>query len=140
VRKFLLQFELPKTIISHIENIIRNVSFSSEEDVHFHSRELEIIKDADRLDAMGAIGIARAFHYGGYKGRPIYNPAIQPDPNMSKEEYKQKEGPTINHFYEKLLLLKDQMNTAKGKEIAEERHHYMEEFLRQFYEEWGLHE
>ena len=94
------------------------------------------MQDADRLDALGAIGIARTFNYGGFKNRPIYNPSISPKLNMTKEEYKNSDSPTLNHFYEKLLLLKDKMNTETGKKIAQERHRFMETFLSQFYAEW----
>jgi uncharacterized protein len=104
--------------------------------VEFHSKELEIVQDADRLDAIGAIGIARAFTYGGFKNRELYNPEIPPALNMSKEEYKNSAAPTINHFYEKLLLLKDKMNTESGRRIAAERHLFMEQYLEQFYKEW----
>ena len=88
------------------------------------------------MDAIGAIGIARTFNYGGFKNRPLYNPNIQPNMNMNKEEYKNSESPTLNHFYEKLLLLKDKMNTETGKKIAQKRHDFMVTFLSQFYAEW----
>ena len=102
----------------------------------FTSKELQVIQDADRLDALGAIGIARAFNYGGYKNRALYDPNIEPIIKQSKEAYKKSTAPTINHFYEKLLLLKDKMNTSAGKRMAEERHEFMKHFLEQFYSEW----
>lgn len=121
----------------HILGIIRNMSFkNSLGTVNFHSQEMDVVQDADRLDAIGAIGIARAFNYGGFKNRPLYDPAIRPNLNMSKEEYKKGKSPTINHFYEKLLLLKEKMNTETGRTLAEERHRFMEEFLHRFYNEW----
>ncbi len=128
---------LPENIITGVLNIVRFVSFKNrKEKPAFPSIELQIVQDADRLDAMGALGIARAFSYGGFKGREMYNPDIAPAPDMSKEEYKQSESTTINHFYEKLLLLKDMMNTDTGKKMAGQRHRFMEKFLRQFYSEW----
>lgn len=134
---FLLTQHLPENIIARVLNIVRFVSFKNrKEKPAFPSKELQIIQDADRLDAMGALGIARAFSYGGFKGREIYNPDIAPDPGMSKAEYKQSKSTTINHFYEKLLLLKDMMNTDTGKKMARQRHRFMEKFLRQFYSEW----
>jgi uncharacterized protein len=117
--------------------IIRNISFKGGKTEKSHSSiELDIVQDADRLDAIGAIGIARAFSYGGYKERALYDPFIPPNLNMSKEEYKNSVAPTINHFYEKLLLLKDRMNTATGKKMALQRHEFMLSYLEQFYEEW----
>ncbi len=135
--EFLESQQVSKEIISHIENIISNISFKGGNfEQTFTSPELNVIQDADRLDAIGAIGIARCFNYGGFKNRPLYNPEITPKLNQTKEEYKNSKAPTINHFYEKLLLLKDRMNTASGKKIAEERHQYMKDFLQQFYNEW----
>ena len=138
-RKFLKTQQVDEAIIIHIENIIQFISFktSLSEGEKFSSPELDVIQDADRLDAIGAIGIARCFNYGGFKNRALYNPDIAPNLEMTKEEYKQSTAPTINHFYEKLLLLKSTMNTATGKIIAEERHRYMESFLQQFFEEWN---
>lgn len=136
-RTFLESEKAPEETIQHVINIIENISFKGGNfDRKFHSKELDIVQDADRLDAIGAIGIARAFNYGGFKNRTLHNPNIPVNLNMSKEEYKKTEAPTINHFYEKLLLLKDRMNTETGKKIALERHHYMESFLSQFYAEW----
>jgi len=136
-REFLEKENVTEEIVQHVINIIENISFKGGNfQKKFHSKELEIVQDADRLDAIGAIGIARTFNYGGFKNRPLYNPAIAPKLNMNKEEYKNSESPTLNHFYEKLLLLKDKMNTETGKKIALERHKYMENFLSQFYSEW----
>lgn len=138
-RNFLKQQQVPEDIIQHVENIIRWISFKGgNEQQAGTSLELQVVQDADRLDALGAIGIARTFNYGGFKNRQIFDPAIKPKLNMTKEEYKKSQAPTINHFYEKLLLLKDRMNTATGRKLATERHIFMEQFLRQFYKEWGL--
>ena len=136
-REFLEKENISQETVVHVVNIIENISFKGGNfDKKFSSKELDIVQDADRLDALGAIGIARTFNYGGFKNRPIYNPNIAPKFNMSIEEYKNSEAPTLNHFYEKLLLLKDKMNTDSGKKIAQERHHFMEKFLSQFYAEW----
>jgi uncharacterized protein len=136
-RTFLESENVAEETIQHVVNIIENISFKGGNfEKKFTSKELEIVQDADRLDAIGAIGIARCFNYGGFKNRALYNPNIAPKMNMSKEEYKLNNSPTINHFYEKLLLLKDKMNTETGKKIALERHKYMENFLSQFYSEW----
>lgn len=136
-RSFLATQEVSKDIIDHIVKIIENISFKGgNTSSNFTSIELDIVQDADRLDALGAIGIARTFNYGGFKNRSLYDPEIKPSLSMSKEEYKASTAPTINHFYEKLLLLKDRMNTKTGKALAVERHEYMETFLKQFYMEW----
>ena len=137
-RLFLESKNVPENKIVPVINIIENISFKGgHETKKFSSLELDIVQDADRLDAIGAIGIARTFNYGGFKNRAIYNPEINPNLHMSKEEYKNSDAPTINHFYEKLLLLKDKMNTKTGKEIAAQRHEFMELFLDQFYDEWN---
>jgi uncharacterized protein len=136
---FLKEQKVDTVIITHVVNIIKHISFKNSLDKEvkkFTSKELEVVQDADRLDAIGAIGIARCFNYGGFKNRGLYDPEIIPDLNMTKEQYKNSDAPTINHFYEKLLLLKDQMNTASGKKIAAQRHTFMETYLQQFYNEW----
>ena len=136
-RNFLESQNVSEEVINHVIKIIKNISFKGGNfEKGFNSIELQIVQDADRLDAIGAIGIARCFNYGGFKDRTIYNPEIKPNLSMSKEEYKNSDSPTINHFYEKLLLLKDKMNTESGKKMAKERHEYMELFLEQFFEEW----
>ncbi|NJW52074.1 HD domain-containing protein [Salinimicrobium oceani] len=138
-RNFLKEKQVPADIIEHVEQIITWISFKGGNEVStFNSLELQVVQDADRLDALGAIGIARTFNYGGFKGRAIFDPHVKPNLNMTKEEYKASTAPTINHFYEKLFLLKDRMNTETGRQLAEERHAFMELFLRQFYKEWGL--
>jgi uncharacterized protein len=138
-REFLESQKVNESTILHVENIINYISFKSslETGKKFTSPELAVIQDADRLDAIGAIGIARCFNYGGFKNRALHDPEIAPNLNMSKEEYKKSSAPTINHFYEKLLLLKDKMNTKTGQQIAADRHLYMEGFLAQFYDEWN---
>ena len=135
---FLNSINIDEAVIVHVQQIIRYMSFKSSFDkAVFTSKELQIVQDADRLDAIGAIGIARAFNYGGFKGREIYNPEIKPDLNLSKDAYKNSIAPTINHFYEKLLLLKDKMNTNTGKQLAAQRHQFMEDYLKQFYLEFN---
>ena len=136
-RKFLESQNVSEEIIEHVIQIIEHISFKGGNfQKQFNSIELAIVQDADRLDAIGAIGIARCFNYGGFKNRTIYNPQIKPNLSMTKEEYKNTDSPTINHFYEKLLLLKDKMNTNSGIKIAQERHAFMEVFLDLFYAEW----
>ncbi len=134
---FLISKNIEESIIEQVTDIIKNISFKGGNfENNTKTIELEIVQDADRLDAIGAIGIARAFNYGGFKNRTIYNPEIAPNMHMDKEQYKKSDAPTINHFYEKLLLLKDKMNTATAKKIAQRRHDFMERFLAQFYSEW----
>jgi uncharacterized protein len=136
-RTFLESENVDQLTIDHVIKIIENISYKGGNfEKSFTSIELDIVQDADRLDALGAIGIARTFNYGGFKNRALYDPKIAPNTKMTKEEYKNNEAPTLNHFYEKLLLLKDKMNTKTGKLIASERHRYMEGFLSQFYAEW----
>jgi len=136
--EFMTSIDINDDVKEHVVKIIENISFKGGNfNKTFHSKELEIVQDADRLDAIGAIGIARTFNYGGYKNNGLYDPEIQPKLKMTKEECKNHKGTTINHFYEKLLLLKDLMNTESGKKIAENRHQYMEGFLEQFYNEWN---
>lgn len=136
---FLLSLSLPGDVVEHVTSIVRHVSFKGGSEVcDFSSPEFHVVQDADRLDALGAIGIARTFIYTGHVGREIYNPDNPPRLEMSKEEYYSNEkGTAINHFYEKLLLLKDRMHTQTGKSLAEKRHVFMEHYLKQFYGEWN---
>lgn len=134
---FLRSLSADESVVEHIGRIISNISFKGGNVTpDFFSTELAVVQDADRLDAIGAIGIARAFNYGGYIGRELYNPTIAPMVGMTKAQYKSSSAPTINHFYEKLLLLKDRMNTATGRKMAEQRHQFMELYLNQFFKEW----
>ena len=136
-REFLFNINVDSAIIEHVIKIIENISFKGGNVLQqFKSPELDVIQDADRLDALGAIGIARTFNYGGFKNRPLFDPTIPPNLQLTKEAYKASMAPTINHFYEKLLLLKERMNTETGKRIAEKRHQFMELYLKQFYAEW----
>lgn len=136
-KEFLNSLNVDENVVIHIENIISNISFKGGRHIQdFKSLELDVVQDADRLDAMWAMGIARTFNYWGHKGREMYNPEIKPNLNMTKEEYKNSNAPTLNHFYEKLLLLKDKMNTKTWKSMAEHRHNYMENYLEEFYREW----
>lgn len=139
-REFLCSLEIEEKKIEQVCYIIEHISFKNtigKKNKTKHPLELQVVQDADRLDALGAIGIARAFHYGGFKNRKLYDPDILPDLNMTKSTYKKSESPTINHFYEKLLLLKDKMNTETGKRIASQRHDFLLNFLEQFYAEWN---
>ncbi|SDH67004.1 uncharacterized protein SAMN05421846_101495 [Chryseobacterium taeanense] len=138
-KEFLESQNTSQEMIEKVLFIIKNISFKNRNDVPQNLPvELKIVQDADRIDAIGAIGIARTFNFGGFKNNLMYDPEIKPKLNMSKEEYKKSNGTTVNHFYEKLLLLKDLMNTQKGKKIASERHDYMLQFLDQFYKEWNV--
>ena len=135
--QFLLDQNVDSRVIEHVVKIIKHISFKGGNTQQpFTSIELDVVQDADRLDALGAIGIARTFNSGGFKNRKIYDPAMPPKMDMTPEEYKASTAPTLNHFYEKLLLLKDRMNTQTGKKLAEKRHRFMETFLSQFLAEW----
>ena len=136
-RRIMSDCHLTEDTIDHVIDIIREISFKGTESISPKSIEGKIVQDADRLDAMGAIGIARAFSYGGNHNRAIHIPDCQPNTNMDGTEYRNNEGTTINHFYEKLLLIKDMMNTDCAKTIAQKRDGYMREFLKEFYDEWN---
>lgn len=138
-RELLEGFSVDEETIAQVLFVIQNISFKNRNEApKVLPIELKIVQDADRIDAIGAIGIARTFNFGGFKNNLMYHPDISPKLNMSKEEYKKSNGTTINHFYEKLLLLKDLMNTQEGKKIAEQRHQFMLNFLDQFYNEWNV--
>ena len=137
-KDFLLKHNVANFVIDNVIDIIKNISFnkSLEKNKNHNSLELDVVQDADRLDAIGAIGIARCFNYGGFKNRKLFDPSIKPNVNLTKEQYKSSTAPSINHFYEKLLLLSDKMNTNTGKQIAMQRHQFMTEYLDQFNAEW----
>jgi len=135
---FMREINVDQETILHVLQIIKHISFKGGKEAQtFTSLELNVVQDADRLDAIGAIGIARTFNYGGFKNREIFNPNVTPNLLMTKVEYKKSDAPSINHFYEKLLLLKDLMNTETGKQMAIQRHRFMELYLAQFYQEWN---
>lgn len=137
-REWLEKNKVDEITISHVTEIVRNISFKGAGvKTTMQTKEGMVVQDADRLDATGAIGIGRCFAYGGYKGREMYNPKIKPEYHGSFEKYKKSNGTSINHFYEKMLLLKDLMNTKTGKKMAKERHKFMEKFLKEFYNEWA---
>ena len=139
VNEFLSEQKVDSATIEKVIFIIENISFKNRNDAPENlPLELKIVQDADRLDAIGAIGIARTFNFGGYKNNLMYHPDIEPKLNQTKEEYKKSNGTTINHFYEKLLLLKDLLNTKTAKEIAQHRHQFMLQFLEEFYKEWNV--
>jgi uncharacterized protein len=138
VRKWLESQHVPEQSIVHIVGIIDHISFKgSEVPDEMPTLEGKVVQDADRLDAMGAIGIARTFAYGGSKGRPLFDPDIRPEHHADFEAYKRNSNPTVNHFYEKLLLLKDRMHTTSARRIARARHRYMEAYLDRFFREWN---
>ena len=138
-QNFLEEIHIDTELIEQVLFVIKNISFKNRAEAPENPPlELQIVQDADRLDAIGAIGIARTFNFGGFKNNLIYHPEIKPNLGMNKEEYKKSNGTTINHFYEKLLLLKDLMNTETGKKIASERHDFMLQFLDEFYKEWNV--
>lgn len=136
-REWLEKCGVDEEIIKHIEDIIRDTSFKGAKvELGLKTLESKIVFDADKLDAIGAIGIARTFAYGGSKNRSMYEPDEKPVMDESFEDYKNNQSHTVNHFYEKLLLLKDLMQTDTGKKLAQSRHTYMEDFLKEFYDEW----
>ncbi|WDT68151.1 HD domain-containing protein [Cloacibacterium sp. TD35] len=138
-KNFLEEIHVDAELIEQVLFVIKNISFKNRAEAPENpSLELQIVQDADRLDAIGAIGIARTFNFGGFKNNLMYHPEIKPNIGMNKEEYKKSNGTTINHFYEKLLLLKDLMNTETAKKIASERHDFMLQFLDEFYKEWNV--
>lgn len=136
-REWMEQLEIEEEHILHVCQIVKDISFKGAKvSTPMQSLEGEIVQDADRLDAIGAIGIGRAFAFGGSRNREMYNPAHKPTMHSSFEDYKKDNGATLNHFYEKLFLLKDRMNTETAKKMAERRHHFMEEFVERFLSEW----
>lgn len=138
-QNFLEEIHVEGELIEQVLFVIKNISFKNRAEAPENPPlELQIVQDADRLDAIGAIGIARTFNFGGFKNNLMYHPEIKPNLGMNKEEYKKSNGTTINHFYEKLLLLKDLMNTETAKRIASERHDFMLQFLDEFYKEWNV--
>ena len=138
-QNFLEEIHVNAELIEQVLFVIKNISFKNRAEAPENPPlELQIVQDADRLDAIGAIGIARTFNFGGFKNNLMYHPEIKPNLGMNKEEYKKSNGTTINHFYEKLLLLKDLMNTETAKRIASERHGFMLQFPDEFYKEWNV--
>lgn len=136
-RDWLTEQKADEAVIHGVEQIIRHISFKGgNQPQRYRSPELDVVQDADRLDAIGAIGIARAFSYGGQRGHALYDPNIAPNLQMDATTYRKSSSPAINHFYEKLLLLKDRMNTPTGRRMAEARHQFMEHYLQQFFAEW----
>ena len=137
-RRFLITEGASEKLTEAVVNIVAHISYKGGQVSDCSSPELAIVRDADRLDALGAVGIARAFHYGGFKNRKLFDPATPPVNYATKEAYKSSAAPTINHFYEKLLKLKDLMHTDTGRQLAKSRHQYMLGFLNQFFQEVGF--
>ena len=136
-RSWLLSQQVPEATVARVEQIIREVSFKGlGTETPVSSAEAAVVQDADRLDAIGAIGVGRAFAYGGHKGRPMHDPATLPVSHHDFAQYQQSTAPTLNHFYEKLLHLKDRLHTPAARRLAEERHAFMEAFVAQFLREW----
>lgn len=136
-RAWLLSQQVPEATVARVEQVIREVSFKGlGVETPVSSPEAAVVQDADRLDAIGAIGVGRAFAYGGHKGRPMHDPATPPVSHQDFEHYQQSTAPTLNHFYEKLLHLKDRLHTPAARQLAEERHQFMEQFVAQFLREW----
>lgn len=137
-REWLASQGVEEAVIAHVCDIIAHLSFKGAGvETRMATKEGMLVQDADRLEALGAIGIARAFAYGGAKGRQFYDPAVKPVMHASFEAYKKNAAPTVNHFYEKLFLLADRMNTETARRLARKRHRFMEEFLERFYAEWN---
>jgi uncharacterized protein len=137
-RQWLQSLGVARETTEHVAAIVAGLSFKGAGvETPMTTIEGQCVQDADRLDAIGALGVARAFAYGGHKGRVLHDPSIPPQPHASFEAYKKNTGPTLNHFYEKLLLLKDRMNTATGRRLAAGRHAFLEQFLAQFLAEWN---
>ena len=147
VRRWLSSLKISPTLVNRIVDITSKISFmytlpdkgkgsSKRNSSSILNKELMVVTDADRLDAMGAIGIARAFTYGGFFNRTIYDPAVKPSKSITREEYKTTEAPSINHFYEKLLKLRDMMYTKLGRKMAKRRHRFLNLYLKRFFKEW----
>jgi uncharacterized protein len=138
-REWLQRLEVDESVIAHVCEVVGGISFKGAGvATPMATIEGQCVQDADRLDAIGAVGVARCFAFGGAKNRLIFDPEAPPELHASFEDYRKKSGPSINHFYEKLLLLKDRMQTDSGRVLAAERHQFLETYLTQFFAEWGI--